>query len=472
MARSNLQITAASPDPALLDLPVGRPARGVARRRPRRPAPRHLAAHRALRQACPAASSRSRRSARPSPTASTSCCASSAASTCPASSPSGSSPGAQGARRRAARGRAHHRAPAVLAALPRAVQPDAAARHRDPAHRRPRGAPGAPAPRRLLLGRRVAVQHAVPPRRRDVRRLPRRRRDRRPARPAHRRPARRTTSRSPASTSSASSWTCRPASSSTRTSTPSRSATPLVERYDGAVDRAHRRGVVRRRGPLAGRRPHRAAQRPRASTSASSTSRPTSTARRCSIQPKVVDAGHHSRRLMRLTGPRRPGEPGPAPAQRPRRVPRGDGPAERRGVSSSRTTGSPASSSPPSAPSRASCARKLEPAQVFHELLDHRWFISQRAEPRRPDARGRASYVENVLRTAPTSGDPRPRPESADPHAPIVDPRSRRTERRDPTGSVGPSRRRSREPTRPVPGPGTRGGRARRQAAALPCATS
>ncbi len=74
------------------------------------------------------------------------------------------------------------------------------------------------------------------------------------------------------------------------------------EPLPGAVARAdRRRGVPRQRArPHRGPRP--AAQRRWASTSPSSTStrRPTATASR--IQPKVVDAGHHSRRLLRLTG--------------------------------------------------------------------------------------------------------------------------------------------------------------------------
>ena len=43
------------------------------------------------------------------------------------------------------------------------------------------------------------------------------------------------------------------------------------------------------------------------------------------IQPKVVDAGHHSRRLLRLTGLDVAREPGPPAAQRPRRVPAATG---------------------------------------------------------------------------------------------------------------------------------------------------
>ena len=48
------------------------------------------------------------------------------------------------------------------------------------------------------------------------------------------------------------------------------------------------------------------------------------------IQPKVVDAGHHSRRLIRLTGSGHRGEPGPPAAQRPRLLPCPHRPAGRR----------------------------------------------------------------------------------------------------------------------------------------------
>ena len=57
-------------------------------------------------------------------------------------------------------------------------QPRCPQGHGQPARRRDGGATGSAAPDRLPLGRRVALQHAVPSRRRVVRGLPRRRRDR------------------------------------------------------------------------------------------------------------------------------------------------------------------------------------------------------------------------------------------------------------------------------------------------------
>jgi len=114
------------------------------------------------------------------------------------------------------------------------------------------------------------------------------------------------------------------------------------------------------------------------------------------IQPRIVDAGHHSRRLMRLTGldveenqarrllndldtyrasTERQGDDEEFVAHdwlnevyetAVRAVPR-----ELRG--------------------------KLESAQMFHEILDHRWFISAEQDRDVPMREAVASYVDNVL---------------------------------------------------------------------------
>ena len=84
-------------------------------------------------------------------------------------------------RRRGAAVRAAHRAPAVLAALPQPVQPRAEPPGPALAGRRAGRPPGPAAPGRLLLGRRVAVQRAVPAQRRRLRGVPRGRGDRRAA---------------------------------------------------------------------------------------------------------------------------------------------------------------------------------------------------------------------------------------------------------------------------------------------------
>ncbi len=117
---------------------------------------------------------------------------------------------------------------------------------------------------------------------------------------------------------------------------------------------------------------------------------------RIQIQPKVVDAGHHHRRLMRLTGldvqenqarrllndldsfrvaTQRQGEDEAFVAHdwltnvfEPaiRAVPR-----ELRG--------------------------KLEPAEIFHELLEHRWYKSQEAQADLTLAQITPDYIEHVL---------------------------------------------------------------------------
>ena len=110
-------------------------------------------------------------------------------------------------------------APAVLAALPLAVHPRRPPGHGQPARRRDGRAHRAAAPDRLPLGRRLPVQHAVPPRRRLLRRLPRRRRDRRAAREAHRRPARARPADRPDEPLRRVPATSRPAACSTRRST-------------------------------------------------------------------------------------------------------------------------------------------------------------------------------------------------------------------------------------------------------------
>ena len=117
---------------------------------------------------------------------------------------------------------------------------------------------------------------------------------------------------------------------------------------------------------------------------------------RLQIQPKVVDAGHHSRRLLRLTGldveenqarrllndldsyrasTDRQGEDEEIVAHdwltqvyepTTRAVPR-----ELRG--------------------------KLEPAEIFHEILEHRWYLAERAGHDVPIGDALADYVREVL---------------------------------------------------------------------------
>jgi hypothetical protein len=44
---------------------------------------------------------------------------------------------------------------------------------------------------------------------------------------------------------------------------------------------------------------------------------------------------------------------------------------------------------------------KREPAEIFHEILDHRWYLSQEAGADVGLERAAASYAERVLRHAP-----------------------------------------------------------------------
>ncbi|CAN5377904.1 DUF4032 domain-containing protein [soil metagenome] len=115
------------------------------------------------------------------------------------------------------------------------------------------------------------------------------------------------------------------------------------------------------------------------------------------IQPKVVDAGHHSRRLLRLTG-----------------LDAGDNQARRllNDLDAYRASGDrkeldeemvahdwlvrvfePVIRSIPN-----ELRGKLEPAEVFHQLLDHRWYISQNEKRSVPLAEALTSYLDTVLR--------------------------------------------------------------------------
>lgn len=114
------------------------------------------------------------------------------------------------------------------------------------------------------------------------------------------------------------------------------------------------------------------------------------------IQPKVVDAGHHSRRLMRLTG-----------------LDVGENQARRllndldeyRAVTDRQAEDEsfvahdwltevfePAVRAVP-----RELRGKLEPAQIFHELLDHRWYLSQQQGRDVPMEEVVASYVGTIL---------------------------------------------------------------------------
>ena len=107
------------------------------------------------------------------------------------------------------------------------------------------------------------------------------------------------------------------------------------------------------------------------------------------IQPKVVDAGHSSRRLLRLTG--LDAEENQArrllndlDAYRMRHAAEADEQIAAHGWLSSVFT--PVVSAVP-----RELRGKLESAQVFHEVLDHRWYLSERA--------GRDVGLEHAVRS-------------------------------------------------------------------------
>jgi len=114
------------------------------------------------------------------------------------------------------------------------------------------------------------------------------------------------------------------------------------------------------------------------------------------IQPKVVDAGHHSRRLLRLTGL-------DVEENQARRL-LNDLDAFR--ASQDRQNDDeelvahdwlseiyePITRAVP-----RDLTRKLEPAEVFHEVLEHRWYMSETAGHDTPIEEAIADYILRVL---------------------------------------------------------------------------
>ncbi len=115
------------------------------------------------------------------------------------------------------------------------------------------------------------------------------------------------------------------------------------------------------------------------------------------IQPKVVDAGHHSRRLLGLTGL-------DAEENQARRLLNdldsyrarfGREEADEEVVAHEWTQRvfEPVLRAIP-----RELRGKLEPAEIFHQLLEHRWYLSQNEERDVPLAEAVTSYVDGVLR--------------------------------------------------------------------------
>ena len=206
----------------------------------------------------------------------------------------------------------------------------------------------------LLLGRLLAVQHAVPARRRSLRRVPRRRRDRRAAQRPLRGPAdvrprpgahqHRRRAAGPAGR--------RPAARDDR---PGRDLGPGRRALHVPVAGAARLGDLRHRRAVPHRPADPAAQRPRLRRrGAQHRDR-----HRRAHRPARAEGGRRRPPQPPAAAPdraRRRGEPGPAPAQRPRRLPGGEGRAERGRGDRRAPLGQPTRSSRSCRRSRRSCA--------------------------------------------------------------------------------------------------------------------
>lgn len=114
------------------------------------------------------------------------------------------------------------------------------------------------------------------------------------------------------------------------------------------------------------------------------------------IQPKVVDAGHHHRKLMRLTGM----DVGEHQAQR----------LLNDIATYQATSGTPNmplelaahqwlnnAFEPVMRAVPADLKTKLEPAQIYHEFLEHRWYLGEQAGQDVPLEEAIDSYVEKIL---------------------------------------------------------------------------
>lgn len=116
------------------------------------------------------------------------------------------------------------------------------------------------------------------------------------------------------------------------------------------------------------------------------------------IQPKVVDAGHHHRRLMRLTGldvEEKQAQRMLNDLQTYRAMTGQDHrPIEIVAHEWMHNVFERVISAIPPA-----LATKLEPGQIFHEFLEHRWFCAQNAGHDLPLDEVISSYVESVLPT-------------------------------------------------------------------------
>ncbi|WP_435298557.1 DUF4032 domain-containing protein [Timonella sp. A28] len=118
------------------------------------------------------------------------------------------------------------------------------------------------------------------------------------------------------------------------------------------------------------------------------------------IQPKVVDAGHHARRLMHLTGL-------DVQENQARRLLndlehfRATSDRQKDDIEFVAHDWLAEIFEPTVRAVPRDLRKKLEPAQLFHEILDHRWFISEQQHRDVPMPEVVDSYIENVLRDRP-----------------------------------------------------------------------
>jgi len=124
---------------------------------------------------------------------------------------------------------------------------------------------------------------------------------------------------------------------------------------------------------------------------------------RLKLHSKVVEPGHHRRRLLRLTGL-------DAQENQARRLLND---LTRYKAYLERTTNRPVTDAAAAGawlsdvfePTIASIPRELlakrAAAEIFHEILEHRWFLSERAGRDVGLKKATESYIEQVLRTAP-----------------------------------------------------------------------
>ena len=121
---------------------------------------------------------------------------------------------------------------------------------------------------------------------------------------------------------------------------------------------------------------------------------------RMSIQPKVVDAGHYHRQVMRLTGldvQERQGQRMLNDLEAYRTMTdRKNDPIELVAHAWLAEVFEPTIAAVP-----LELRRKLEPAEIFHEVLEHRWYMSQEAQRDVSLAEAVQDYTDTVLKHRP-----------------------------------------------------------------------